>query len=167
MNRVTLRSVFLVSAVTLSNVASAGGLSVEAIGAKPMSMGGAFTSIADSPEAVYYNPAGLTQISETTINAGAVYLYAKNDYTHVGGTASKSREYALAPSVFASWKASLPNLSRPIHFGFGVYAPFARIADYGDGVIGGMQDAYGEALRKDYSLTASYQLSDQLSVGGG
>jgi hypothetical protein len=32
------------------------------VGSRPLGMGGAFISLADSVEAVYWNPAGLTQI---------------------------------------------------------------------------------------------------------
>lgn len=40
------------------------------LGAKATSMGGAFVAIADDPSAIYYNPAGLTQLKGTNITVG-------------------------------------------------------------------------------------------------
>lgn len=39
------------------------------VGAKAIAMGGAFTSVADDPSAVYWNPAGLTKIQMYSISA--------------------------------------------------------------------------------------------------
>lgn len=38
------------------------------VGGRPLGMGGAFISVADSVEAVYWNPAGLTQLNEESIH---------------------------------------------------------------------------------------------------
>ena len=146
---------------------TAGGLSVEGIGTRPLAMGGAFTAVADSPEAVYYNPAGLTQIPGTVLNASVIYLRVINSYKPVIGRTERSWEEVAAPSAFASWEVAALNGLNPIHIGFGIYSPFARVADYGEGTRGGLQDAYGKAVRKDISLTASYQLNEKLSFGGG
>lgn len=55
-----------------------GGISGE--GARPIGMGGAFTSIADSGDAVFYNPAGLVQVLRPEISGmGAVLLNGKED----------------------------------------------------------------------------------------
>jgi hypothetical protein len=49
-------------------------------GARPIGMGGAFASIADSGDAVFYNPAGLIQVLRPEIDGmGAVLLNGKED----------------------------------------------------------------------------------------
>src|SRR5258708_22828907 len=53
---------------------------VSGIGARPLGMGGAFVSIADSGDAIFYNPAGLVQILRPEISGmGAVLLNGKED----------------------------------------------------------------------------------------
>src|SRR5580658_3118968 len=53
---------------------------VSGIGARPMGMGGAFVSIADTGDAIFYNPAGLVQVLRPEIGGmGAVLLNGKED----------------------------------------------------------------------------------------
>lgn len=53
---------------------------VSGIGARPLGMGGAFSTIADSGDAVFYNPAGLVQVLRPEISGmGAVLLNGKED----------------------------------------------------------------------------------------
>ncbi len=39
------------------------------VGERPMGLGGAFTGVADDPSAVFYNPAGLAQMTESSVSA--------------------------------------------------------------------------------------------------
>ena len=41
------------------------------VGPRPLSMGGAFTAIADGSEAMYWNPAGLADLTLSTIRTTA------------------------------------------------------------------------------------------------
>jgi hypothetical protein len=53
---------------------------VSGIGARPLGMGGAFATIADSGDAVFYNPAGLVQVLRPEISGmGSVLLNGKED----------------------------------------------------------------------------------------
>ncbi len=53
---------------------------VSGMGARPLGMGGAFASIADSGDAIFYNPAGLIQVLRPEVSGmGAVILNGKED----------------------------------------------------------------------------------------
>lgn len=53
---------------------------ISGIGARPLGMGGAFATIADSGDAVFYNPAGLVQVLRPEISGmGAVLLNGEED----------------------------------------------------------------------------------------
>lgn len=53
---------------------------ISGVGARPLGMGGAFVSVADSGDAVYYNPAGLIQVLRPEISGmGAVLLNGQED----------------------------------------------------------------------------------------
>src|SRR5512135_3150752 len=66
-------SVLLVLLFTASTSFAAGFRLPEA-GAKAMGMGFAFTAQADDPSAIYFNPAGLTQLKGQNVMLGATYL---------------------------------------------------------------------------------------------
>ena len=66
-------SVVLVLLFTAST-SFAAGFRIPEAGAKAMGMGFAFTAQADDPSAIYFNPAGLTQLKGNNIMVGATYL---------------------------------------------------------------------------------------------
>jgi long-chain fatty acid transport protein len=53
-----------------AGAADASGIQMEGIGARALGMGGAFTAVADDSSAVYWNPAGLAQLSGRGMSAG-------------------------------------------------------------------------------------------------
>lgn len=75
-----LRVVILVvtSLITLEAHAAFDKGGVSGVGARPLGMGGAFTTVADSGDAIFYNPAGLVQVLRPEISGmGAVLLNGK------------------------------------------------------------------------------------------
>ena len=58
------------------------GMNLNNAGTKAIGMGGAFVGLADDYSAVYYNPAGLTQIEGTSINLFAVDLIPSATYKY-------------------------------------------------------------------------------------
>src|SRR5512135_752106 len=66
-------AVVLVLLFTASTSFAAGFRLLES-GAKAMGMGFAFTAQADDPAAIYFNPAGLTQLKGQNVMLGATYL---------------------------------------------------------------------------------------------
>ena len=66
-------SVLLVLLFTASTSFAAGFRLPEA-GAKAMGMGFAFTAQADDPSAIYFNPAGLTQLKGQNVMVGVTYV---------------------------------------------------------------------------------------------
>src|SRR5262245_27830976 len=51
------------------------------IDARAVGVGGAFTAVADDPSAVWFNPAGLTQLQRTTLLGGFDMVAASFDST--------------------------------------------------------------------------------------
>jgi hypothetical protein len=75
--------VFIHNNVSAQTDSSAGVFSkggVSGIGARPLGMGGAFSTVADSGDAIFYNPAGLVQVLRPEISGmGAILLNGKED----------------------------------------------------------------------------------------
>ena len=76
-----LAAVLLILSLFVTNSYAAfdkGGIS--GIGARPLGMGGAFATVADSGDAIFYNPAGLVQVLRPEVSGmGAVLLNGKED----------------------------------------------------------------------------------------
>ena len=54
--------------------ANAGGFRLPEAGAKAMGMGFAFTAQANDPSAIYFNPAGITQLEGQNVMVGVTYI---------------------------------------------------------------------------------------------
>jgi hypothetical protein len=55
------------------------------IGARPLAMGGAFTALADDPSAIYWNPAGLSQLRRIQLAATHAQMSLERQLNFVGG----------------------------------------------------------------------------------
>ena len=90
--------------------------------ASAIARGNAFVATADNPSAIYYNPAGITQLEGQNIQAGSLfYLGIYADYDSPSGQAIHNDagvipvpalQYTITPE---EW---------PVSFGLGVYSPF-------------------------------------------
>jgi long-chain fatty acid transport protein len=142
----------------------AGGTLVNGVGAKGAAMQ-AFVAVADDPSAVYYNPAGLTQIHKKTAEGGADFMFPDLKYknsTH--GVRSRSARSAVGFNAFY-----VQPLPKKWWFGVGLYAPYARISRYQSNAavaspLGSAKQS-GLFLRMDLAPTLAYELNQKLSLG--
>ena len=89
--------------------------------ARATARGNAFAATADNPSAIYYNPAGITQLPGQQFRVGAYALTYQTRYRSPAGVASESqRAYEAVPQLYYTY--SLPQ--RPLSVRVGVYAPF-------------------------------------------
>lgn len=96
-----------------ATAAQAGNVDTYGIGAKATALGGAFAAYADDPFAIYYNPAGLTQITAPVLSMGANLIQPSlrvYDYQVNGGLAAP----AAGPRDFQDHA----NVSAAPHVGF-------------------------------------------------
>jgi len=90
--------------------------------------GNAFVATADNPSAIYYNPAGITQLEGQNFSAGLYLISADTKYTSpTGATAETDTSFQVVPQLY--YVNSLKNT--PLSFGFGVYAPNGLSLDWG------------------------------------
>ena len=141
---------------------SAGGLSTSGQGARALSMGGAFTGVADDGSAIYYNPAGINQIGGTLVEGGINLIYPKIEYEIPNGAVEKSTKNAYGPSFFVTHR-----YTDKLSVGFGIYSPYARDSKYSDDLINRFPSQRATIVRIDFSPVISYQFNDNFSVGGG
>lgn len=90
--------------------------------AEAIARGNAFAATADNPSAIYYNPAGITQLPGQNIQVGILnYMGINTCYDSPGGTHTGTKfEVIPVPQLYYTY--TLKNF--PLSFGLGLYAPF-------------------------------------------
>ena len=90
--------------------------------AAAIARGNAFVATADNPSAIFYNPAGISQLEGQNVEVGVLnYMGINVHYDSPSGTSSNSKFQVLpVPQVYYTFSPT--NL--PLSFGVGLYAPF-------------------------------------------
>src|ERR1051325_11563637 len=89
--------------------------------------GNAFAATADTPAAIYYNPAGITQIEGQEARAGLYVISANTTFKSPSGQKAHTDPMLQAvPQLY--YVHSFTNL--PFSFGLGVYAPYGLSLDW-------------------------------------
>jgi long-chain fatty acid transport protein len=154
-------SVLITLAATVA--VSASGTRVGFKDAFAMGRGNAFVATADNPSAVYYNPAGLTQLSGQRLRATVYDISIQSDYSSASGSASMKDDYHAVPQIFYSFKPD----AGPWAFGLGVYAPFGLSTEWPANSPLRNFALKNEQTYLTYNLSAAYEVSSTLSLGAG
>ncbi|MES2439187.1 MAG: outer membrane protein transport protein [Verrucomicrobiota bacterium] len=122
--------------------------------------GNAFVATADSAAAVFYNPAGMTQIKKPEAQVGVYSIVLGNDATVLGEKTHANDELQAAPHVYYAQ----PYNDR-LSYGFGLNSPFGLGTDWGRN--NNFSPVVTEARLLFVSATSAvaYKVTDQLSLG--
>ncbi|MCF7911732.1 MAG: outer membrane protein transport protein [Candidatus Cloacimonetes bacterium] len=187
------RFLFVIVILTMVSVTFAGGIALSGVGTRAKAMGGAMRGLADDASAMYWNPAGLSFLEETTLTAGIHYVDFNGEYENLEGVTYENDDLLnLIPSlVFAK---NCPD--KPWNWGFGIYVPFGLSAEWdmyqrpdtmnemylggdinGNGTLddlpldwdGDMEEneTFGSMMVVDFHPTFSYKFNDKFSAGIG
>jgi len=136
----------------------------------------AFAAQADDPSALYYNPAGMPQLTGAQLYTGVNLIGSSTTFTNLqGGTASGGPTGAIInpPQSFfyATWSLSdvIP-ASNPLSnlaLGIGVNVPFGLQTNYSSTGLLANVITHAELPLLDIKPTAAYRLTPYLSVGAG
>lgn len=122
--------------------------------------GNAFVATADSAAAVFYNPAGLTQLSQPEADVG-VYAIILGNRADINGTPyyAKTQLQAAPEIYFAS------PINDRFTFGFGVNSPFGLGTQWGDNTE--FSAIVTKAVLIDLSATPAiaWKITDEISLG--
>ena len=149
--------------------ASANGFRLPDQDAFATARGEAFVATADNPSAIYYNPAGITQLEGNNLRGGFYGIYLDSSFSPPGSAPNQGHIYdnqdnfAVAPRIFYTYTPT--NLT--VSFGLGVYAPFGGKSSW-------PQDTGFRAVALDGSLTyltinpvVAVKVLPSLSLGAG
>jgi long-chain fatty acid transport protein len=99
-------------------------------GAEAIGRGNAFVATADDPTAIYYNPAGITQLEGQHFQAGALLYFDINDNYISPSGQRYNNQVSTIPVPQFDYTVSLKNL--PISLGLGLYMPFGFKSEWPD-----------------------------------
>jgi long-chain fatty acid transport protein len=149
------------------------GLSLNSIGPKGFGMGGAFVGLANDYTAIYWNPAGLTQMQKNFVGIFATDIIPMGTYkfkfdpAHIDVDAKSKTNHYISPNLMGFYHFSF---AENFTFGLGVYIP-AGIGSEWNGndlvALSGSKDV--EWMSKigviNISPALAYKFSDQFSLG--
>lgn len=126
----------LVVLLFTASTSFAAGFRLPEAGVKAMGMGFAFTAQADDPSAIYFNPAGLTQLKGQNIMLGVTYVRENGgEFTGTtpltGGATTSETQKDLnfyIPNAYYTRTTDSGNVS----YGVGIFAPFGLGQEYKD-----------------------------------
>jgi long-chain fatty acid transport protein len=129
--------------------------------------GEAFVATADNPSAIYYNPAGISQLYGNNLRAGIYSIYLDPGYTSpaTGKTYDNQDKLHGVPQFYYTYGRT----NWPVSFGLGVYSPFGLglkwQEDAGFRTVTGAIQSSLTYLR--FNPVVAIKLSPSLSIGGG
>lgn len=121
----------------------------------------AFIVQADDASAIWYNPAGLTQIHGTEAMVGGIALFSHWDFHADTGPGQSMNDFALLPHIYLASDLGTERL----RLGIGINNSFGLSEDWGDtGTLRFIVDD-AQLAAINISPAVAYQLNEQLSFG--
>ena len=155
----------LILALPLNKVyaTGSGAFRLEVPDAAAMGKGSAFVAQADNPSAIYYNPAGITQLkSKLDVSLGASVIQPFTTYKDNSGNETKMREQVFTiPNIYAVSNFGLDKFA----FGFGATSYFGLGTDWANDSFSKYVATKTDLNTQNIMLTAAYEINENLSVG--
>ena len=164
-NHMKFKSAFFAAiALLLPSIAFALGVRLVDQDAAATARGDAFTATADNPSAIYYNPAGITQLDGFQARVGVYGIGLDVHVSPKDGDGFDSEEKALfLPQLYATYKPH----DGPITLGLGVYSPYGLELRYPDTVPFRTLAEYGKIEFLTVNPVIAVQVSRTFSVAVG
>jgi len=158
-----LLSFFMVSE---SFAVGASGFATQFVGAKAMGQANTFVAEADDPSAVYFNPAGLTQLKETQVTVGLAGMIPFGDRSGNGVPDDRmKREATVQPNFFAGGK--VPVLNDKMAAGICLFSPFGMSTDWAPTSSVRYVSTVSQFEMLDTNPSVAYEVSPAVSLGAG
>lgn len=157
---------FLIGSVLAGSSAqlTAGGFRLPDQDAFATARGEAFVATADTPAAIYYNPAGIVQLPGNNFRAGIYGIYLDPHFTSPSGREFENENTLHAvPQVFFSHAAE----DSPLSYGIGAYAPYGLGLKWADDT--GFRTVGKSAELTYFTLNpvVALKLAPNFSIAGG
>jgi len=152
------------SMIFLNSLTYASGFFLYHEDTKAQGMAGAFTAQADNPSAIYYNPAGMSQVDGTQVSIGSRFFRLESEYKNPQGLKENlDAKWEAVPSAFITSDFGTEKWT----FGLGAFAPYGLSTSWPkDGLLRYVcTDTSFKMI--DINPSIAYQFCPQFSVGAG
>lgn len=135
-----------------------------AVDAEANGMADCFVAQADSPSAVHFNPAGLTQLEGNYVRVGSTLQGPRNSHTSTSGVESyMQKQLFFIPNVYLVNDLGLDNWK----FGLSVTSPYGLATDWADDSFSAYQATESNLEVYQINPSVAYKVNDALSIGAG
>ncbi len=157
-------SAMSVSMALFSSISFAAGFRLPEQDSAAMGMASAIVGQADDPSAVWYNPAGITQLEGTRISGGIISVYPELTHENADGTTDVSKRTMFLPiHLYATHK-----LNDNIFFGFGINNPFGLATDWDQNSSSTRYVAtFSSIVSTEFNPNIAYKFNNNLSAAFG
>ena len=156
--------VFLCLINKVALAAGSGAFRDETVDAQTLSMGNAFAGEANTPAAVYYNPAGLNQINSTTITLSDAVIAPRADFKSSTGDDIQMRNHEYDVPAFY---AVVPIIKNKFTIGIGSGSYWGLGTDWANDSAVRYAATQNNLTNIDSMITGSYQVTNQWSLAVG
>lgn len=132
--------------------------------------------VADDASTIFFNPAGLTNLSNSELAVGLHYISPQTDFTDAGSTTAPgvggaaltgndggdAGEDAIVPNIFYAHR-----INDRMVAGIGITAPFGLATDYSDDWQGRYHAIRSEVKTININPSFAFKANEKLSVGFG
>lgn len=162
MKKILFTAVFLAA---LFNLTLAGGFQINEQGAKALSMGNAFTGVANNPSAIFFNPAGITQLKGTRFIAGVSLIAPSTKFT---GPSPLTTETEMEKQVFTPFDFYVTHqFSENWFAGLSVNNQYGLGTKWPSAWVGNQLAVDTEIKSFFFTPVVAYKFSDQFSLSAG
>lgn len=126
--------------------------------------GEAFVATADNASAIYYNPAGITQLEGHNLRGGVYGIHIKTSYDSPSGGSFDNRGGSHAiPQIFYTYSPE----KLPVAFGLGIYSPYGLSMEWPEDT--GFRSIATETSLKYMTISpvVAWEIVPTLSIGAG
>jgi len=126
--------------------------------------GMAFVATADNPSAIYFNPAGITQLKNNNLRVGLYGLDIEESYKSPSGkTYHNENQFHAVPQFFYTY--GMKDL--PLSFGLGVYSPYGLSSHWPQDTGFRTVATEGRVTYATINPVVAWQITSNLSIAAG
>ena len=161
-SRLILLSVFT---LLISAKLFAGGFQLNEHGARAMALGGAFTGVANDPSAVYWNGAGISQLSGTNFMIGSSLIAPASTFRGVSPAVTEYRGKNLI--FFPTHLFVTHQINEKFSLGFGFTTPFGLGTEWDEDWVGKYLAVETELKTFTANPIVTYSPVENFSISAG